>query len=57
MYNATNISTFYVSQEHGNDRHMGIYPRPNDIDSGPVKSIEQALNRVKEMRDSDLCSR
>lgn len=54
MYNATNISTFYVSQEHGNDRHMGIYPRPNDIDSGPVKSIEQALNRVKEMRGFGL---
>ncbi len=50
MLNFSNVSSIYVSQEHGNDEHMGVYSKVNAQRQGPVKTIETALKRIEDIR-------
>lgn len=50
MYNSMNITTIYVSQKDGDVRNLGINKHSDDIRTGPVNSIERALEIVAEMR-------
>lgn len=50
MFHPFNVTTFYVSQETGNDCWTGFYPSPREGMSGPLKTIEKALEKVSDMR-------
>lgn len=51
MYGSHNITRIYVSQKCGDDRFAGFYKDNNThINKGPVKTIEKALEIVKELR-------
>ena len=50
MLNPYNISTLYVSQNSGYDHDAGFYPDVNENKTGPLKTIEKALEKVAKMR-------
>ena len=49
MIRPEGISTIYVSQEKGDDRSTGFL-KENTLENGPLKTIERALEKVKELR-------
>lgn len=50
MYNMAEITTMYVSQREGNDRNQGFFPYPNTDMTGPLKTVEMALELIGDMR-------
>lgn len=52
MINISNLTTFYVSQKHGNDDFTGYFKEVRDDFQGPLKSIESALEKIEDMRSS-----
>ena len=50
MINQNNLSTLYVSQKYGDDEATGFYKNTDIYNNGPLKSIERAVWRVKQMR-------
>lgn len=50
MYNMTDITTLYVSQKNGDDRHQGLFPYSNETLTGPLKTVEAALQRAADLR-------
>lgn len=50
MYNCYNASTFYVSQKNGDPRNSGFTQGSDHNGNGPLQSLEQALEKVKELR-------
>lgn len=50
MINNNNVSTIYVSQKYGNDEDTGFYKEAGKYKNGPLKTIECAIVRVKQMR-------
>ena len=55
MYNFSNITSIYVSQQNGNDGFNGFMPIANadSICGGPLKTIDKALEMVSEMRTAN----
>ena len=45
-----NITSLYVSQKNGNDKETGFSPVTGAAKDGPVKTIERALELVRQMR-------
>ena len=45
-----NITSLYVSQNNGNDKETGFSPVTGAAKDGPVKTIERALELVRQMR-------
>lgn len=50
MYSIMNITTLYVSQEYGNDRNRGFSANTEENGTGPLKTIEKALEIVSQIR-------
>lgn len=50
MYNFSNTSTLYVSQQNGSSKNSGFLPVSNGFGEGPVQTLEQALDKVRELR-------
>ena len=48
MYSIMNITTLYVSQEYGNDRNRGFSANTEENGTGPLKTIEKALEIVSQ---------
>lgn len=55
MINSHNATTIYVSQKNGNDKETGFYPQSDEKRNGPVKTIERALEYVRQMRFFGAC--
>ncbi len=51
MINYSNITTLYVSQKYGSDSETGFYPEKRSDLKGPLKSIEEALKKVSQLRE------
>lgn len=50
MYSIMNITTLYVSQEYGNDRNRGFSADIKEDGTGPLKTIEKALEIISQIR-------
>lgn len=50
MINMNNLTTFYVSQKHGNNDWTGYFRDVREDGLGPLKSIEAALDKIRDMR-------
>ncbi len=50
MINTYNLTTLYVSQKYGSDHETGFSKKSDEKRNGPLKTIEKALDYVKEMR-------
>ena len=50
MIRPDGISTIFVSQKNGDDRSTGFL-KENTLENGPLKTIERALEKVKEIFD------
>lgn len=50
MINANNLSVLYVSQKYGDDNHTGYYKESREDFQGPLKTIENALEKIRDMR-------
>ena len=50
MFNNSNIATLYVSQEYGSDAYTGFCCEKTGNYQGPLKTIEAALERVRNLR-------
>ncbi len=51
MYDINTVSNIYVSNKYGDDRmNFGFYPDNRSDGLGPVKTIERALEIVRDMR-------
>ncbi len=51
MINYSNLTTLYVSQKNGNDNETGFYPEKRADLNGPLKSVEEALKKVSQLRE------
>lgn len=54
MYNFSNVSTLYVSTKNGSSKNAGFLPVSNGLGDGPVKTLEQALAKVQELRQAGM---
>ncbi len=45
-----NLTTIYVSQKNGNDLETGFLPVSDERKNGPLKTVEKAVEYVKQMR-------
>jgi len=52
MMNYSNVSIIYVSQKNGNEWYSGFTPVVDEIGNGPLKSIEQAIEKICQLRVS-----
>lgn len=52
MFTAENSATFYVSQTKGNDNANGFSPVIDKNGNGPLKTVECALEKIAQFRDS-----
>ena len=50
MFSNATISTLFVSQKHGSDAYSGFEREEHGDYQGPLKTIEAALERVRNMR-------
>ncbi len=50
MIKPHNVTTIYVSQEHGTDWETGFLPISDERKNGPLETIEYALECVKQLR-------
>ena len=50
MYNINSIARLYVSQSTGDDNNSGLCRQDTKTFGGPVKTIEKALEIVREIR-------
>lgn len=50
MLNNATVSTLFVSQKYGSDAYTGFEREENGNYQGPVRTVEAALERVKNMR-------
>ena len=50
MLNNATVSTLFVSQKHGSDAFSGFEREENGNYQGPLKTVEAALERVRNMR-------
>ena len=48
------VATLYVSQKLGDDSYSALAPSPDEFGNGPVRSVERAVEIVKEMRISGM---
>ncbi len=53
MASYANVTTIYVSEANGSDAHLGIHFENDRTMNGPVRTIDQALKIVAEMRRSE----
>ncbi len=51
MINYLNLTTLYVSQKFGSDEETGFYPEKREDLNGPLKTIEEALKKVAQLRE------
>lgn len=51
MINYMNLATLYVSQKYGSDQETGFYPEVREDLNGPLKSVEEALKKVGQLRE------
>lgn len=54
MINFSNASSIYVSQHSGSDANTGLSPTDDGLGGGPLKSIENALERVCQLRSAGI---
>ena len=50
MISSDVISTFFVSQVSGNDSFTGVSPTNDNKGNGPYKTVERAIEAIKEYR-------
>lgn len=50
MFHCSTVSTLFVSQKHGSDAYTGFCREESGNYQGPIKTIEAALERIKNMR-------
>ncbi len=48
------VATIFVSQALGDDSYSGLTPASDVLGNAPVRSIERAIEIIKEMRDSGI---
>ena len=54
MFSIENIATLYVSQAMGDDAHNGFAPIADKCGNAPLKTIDKAIETVKEQRAKGL---
>ena len=52
MFTSEVISTFFVSQAFGDDSFTGVSPTVDKNGNGPYKTVERAIDAIKELRNA-----
>ena len=55
MFSIENIATLYVSQAMGDDAHNGFAPVTDKFGNAPLKTVDKAIELIKEQREGGLC--
>lgn len=54
MIDYSNVTTIYVSQQEGDINYTGFSPQIDEIGNGPLKTVEQAIEKVCQLRSGGI---